>query len=452
MNLSEIINFSSKNFLAFWLIGFIVFWIVPQNFKTKVLLALSYFFYSCFHLANLLVLGLTTLLDFYFAKIIYERRKEGKDIRPYVVACVVNNIAILIFFKYMGFSSFNFDNTFSSIAVPLGISFFTLQSIGYILDVARGKQEPERNFITYALFVSFFPQIIAGPIERASEILPQYKKYFNIKEINWSLVLYLFSYGFMKKYLIADNIADVLDKTPIDGNANFGIRYLTLVLFFLRIYCDFSGYTDMARGIAHVFTINLKENFNFPLFATSPQDFWDRWHMSLGRWVKNYFYVPVLVLVSNPFIAIAIIFPVMGLWHGPNINFFFWGSAWAMLIILLKKLNIKLFFSSYYLSMFLMFNISSILMIFYKVRNFNELTNYFQAFSYGKIEVAENLLAVSMLALAMMLFEFVLFLKNDKYYIVGKNYYVQLIFYMTLIFAYRHFAGIAAQQVFYLQF
>ncbi len=454
MNLTDITNFSTVSFLVFITIAFLIFWSVPQKFKTLWLLFASYAFYASYFIGHIGILLLTTLLDFYFGQIIHRRKLINKQIHFFVFTCVIANLSMLIYFKYRFFFFPSLaELSYQSILLPLGLSFFTLQSIGYILDISRGKLEPETSLVKYALFVSFFPQIIAGPIEKAQEIIPQYKKIFRFNSINWNLIIYLFAWGFFKKYIVADNLAVVLANIKIDSQSSLLLKHLSLVFFFIRIYCDFSGYTDMARAIAQLFTVNLRENFNFPLFANSPQDFWDRWHMSLGRWIKNYFYTPLLLAITNPYWAILIVFPVMGLWHGANINFLIWGFSWALIIIIFKLLKINKLSSLKYLNYFIMFNISSLLMVFFKAKNFVELKSYlYLDFSQVVSADLNTLLAVSFLPLIVIIYELLLFILNDKYYLLKKSLMWQIIFYMFILFFYYSFSNVDSQQIFYLQF
>lgn len=456
MNITEITNFSTFSFMIYMICAFAIFWISPQKMKTIVLLVLSYVFYGSYHVSHLAILVVTTLLDFYFGQIIYKRRQEGRPFNFFVYVCLATNLGILFFFKYSSFVFPSLTNlTYQSILLPLGLSFFTLQSIGYVLDISRGKLIPETNLITYGVFVSFFPQIIAGPIERAKDILPQYKQSFSFTGIKWQMAFYLFSYGFFKKYIVADNIAYVLSLININENSSVIFKFSTLVFFFIRIYCDFSGYTFMARAIALLFKIDLNENFNFPLFAHSPQDFWDRWHMSLGRWIKNYFYTPMLLFFENSYAAILIVFPIMGLWHGANVNFILWGLSWALLIIFFKKLNFKKASKYHWAKIFFMFNISALLMVFYKANDFSELKTYLSPSSLMNVSGIDpffQLNSIIFLPAFIILYELILFKKDDQYYLLKKSFVLQIIFYFILIFGYRYYSGVAAQQVFYLQF
>lgn len=453
LNFNTITQFSSPSFFLFIGLAFCLFWSAPSKARQFILLVLSYLFYASYQYLHVTILLLTTLIDFWFAQVIHKRRTENKSNVLFVFTCLSTNLGLLFYFKYGHMLNMVFtDFSTEKFLLPLGLSFFTLQSVGYILDVSRGKAEPEKNFVTYALFVSFFPQIIAGPIERAGEMIPQFRQKFSLKNVQWKIVCYLFFYGWFKKYIVADNLAFVLNQVPVKEDSSFFLKQLTLIFFFIRIYADFSGYTDMARAIAGIFSINLSQNFHFPLFAKSPQDFWDRWHMSLGRWIRNYFYLPLLIRFTNPYWAILIVFPVMGMWHGANVNFFYWGLCWAF-VILISKFTKKLKLHSA-LSTLLMFNLTAFLMLFYKVNDFQELGNYLSVAGSSVLmtDHLNLLLRFSFLPLFIIIYEFYLYRKNDYVHLLKDTIYHQMAFVICIVFLGLLFSGVASQQVFYLQY
>lgn len=456
MNISDITQFSTLSFFIFLIISFSFFWISRQEYRSKILLAISYLFYASYHPLHVFILAGTTLIDFHFAQLIHSRRQNKASTKALVLVCLLTNLVPLCYFK---FSSLILNSIFflnlPQFLLPLGLSFFTLQSIGYILDVNRGKTEPEKDLLRYALFVSFFPQIIAGPIEKSSEIIPQLKQRFDIRKIEWRVVVYLFSFGYFKKYIIADNIAFILKNIPIAPSEVLPIKYLSLCFFFIRIYCDFSGYTSMAKAIALCFQIRLTDNFNFPLFAKSPQDFWERWHMSLGRWIRNYFYLPLLIRTNNPYLTVMLVFPIMGLWHGANLNYLIWGIAWG-LVIILSKMNERLLARlNKWISIIITFNIASLLMVFYKAENFESLRNYYSIFPLRLTFESEYfglLIPLSALTIPIVVYELVLFIKQDELFIAKKSYAWLIIFYCILAWFTLSFSNSQTQQVFYLQF
>jgi len=288
-------------------------------------------------------------------------RKHKKNIkRRLLYSSIIINLGILFIFKYYDFfilswldlcSSFGYEanNKWTiELILPLGISFYTFQTMSYSIDVYFGKIKPTTNFITFASYVSFFPQLVAGPIERASNIIPQLEKsrLFNYKQSVEGLRLIL--WGLFKKVVIADYImshrADFTftNYDHLDG----GTLLIGLIYFAFQIYCDFSGYSDIAIGTAKLFGIEIISNFNFPYFSKNPTEFWDRWHISLSSWIRDYLYFPLALYFmrvnvgrfgkyKSHFITMAI----MGLWHGANWKFLGWGIYWALIIIIYAEIR-----------------------------------------------------------------------------------------------------------------
>ncbi|MBR5994594.1 MAG: MBOAT family protein [Lachnospiraceae bacterium] len=334
--------FNSFEFIIFFPIVVAAYLILPKRIKPVWLLLSSYFFYMCWN-AKYIVLILFSTLVTYLTAILIDRERPAK-VRKAILACGITlNLLVLFLFKYFDFFLSNIShitekigmgslsNPFSFV-LPVGISFYTFQAVGYVIDVYRGDVKAEKNIINYALFVSFFPQLVAGPIERSKNLLTQIK---SIREKN------LFSYdsmvsgfglmlwGMLLKTMIADRAAVFVDNI-FSTYSMYGTVELVFgaLLFTLQIYADFSGYSAIAIGAARVMGINLCTNFNTPYFATSIADFWARWHISLSTWFKDYVYIP---LGGNrkgkvrKYINLIITFLVSGLWHGASWNYVAWG-------------------------------------------------------------------------------------------------------------------------------
>jgi len=307
------------------------------------LLFTGYYFYASWKPAYLGLIILTTVVNFFAGTSIYKSKRHKKR---FLLSALLFNISALFFFKYFDFFSFNLNGILQlahwqiqlpqfKLLLPLGISFYTLQVIGYLFDVYQGKLKPERHFGIFALFLCFFPQLTAGPIERGGHLLPQLKKLRSFDYAKATSGVKLFTFGLFKKLVIADNLGLVVDRV-FDALPQYKGFSLIITMFFYtwQIYADFSGYTDMARGIARMLGIDLLENFNTPYLATSVRDFWRRWHISFSNWLKDYIYIPlggnrgaVLKIMSN----ILIVFLISGLWHGAGWNFVVWGllhGAW----------------------------------------------------------------------------------------------------------------------------
>jgi alginate O-acetyltransferase complex protein AlgI len=306
--------------------------------QNLILLFASFVFYGWFYWKYLaLMIGISTI-DYVCG--LGLERTEDKTRRRWIVAVGLSaNLLILAYFKYVDF----LIQSFNAIAVPLGqdtvpplhvllpiaISFHTFQSMSYLIDVYRGELRPVRNFLDYQLFVSFFPVLVAGPIERAKHLLPQI---LNPRKVGWSDIeagLGLIVLGFFKKVVIADNLAPIVDNVFNDKAGGGLAVILATYAFALQIYGDFSGYTDIARGVSRLMGFHLVDNFRQPYFAANPSDFWRRWHISLSSWLRDYLYIP---LGGNRFgslrtyCAIAITMLLGGLWHGASWTFVIWGA------------------------------------------------------------------------------------------------------------------------------
>ena len=337
-----IMLFNSFEFIIFFPIVVLIYLIIPKRIKPVWLLAASYYFYMCWNAKYIFLIIFTTLITYIAALLI--DKSEKKPLRKFCLTFGITvNLLVLFLFKYFDFFLGNLNNVLSlagksqvsnpfDLLLPVGISFYTFQAIGYVIDVYRGDVAAEKNIINYALFVSFFPQLVAGPIERSKNLLTQIK---SIREKNLfkydSMVsgFGLMLWGLFLKTNIADRAAIVVDE--VFGNYQiYGTVELVIaaLLFTLQIYADFAGYSSIAIGAARVMGINLCMNFNTPYFAVSLADFWSRWHISLSTWFKDYVYIP---LGGNrkgkirKYLNLLITFLVSGLWHGASWNFVVWG-------------------------------------------------------------------------------------------------------------------------------
>jgi alginate O-acetyltransferase complex protein AlgI len=339
--------FTSREFLIFFPIVCGLFFISPHQRRWVVLLAASYFFYMWWRW-EYFVLLLTTTSIAYVTAIAIERQTDPKRKRQIFIAGIVGVLAGLIVFKYTGFLTESINQLLSisetnhqfpilELILPVGISFYTFQTLSYTIDVYRGQRKAERNFGIFSLYVSFFPQLVAGPIERSTNLLPQFRKQVDFESARVISGFRLILWGFFKKLVIADNIAPVVDHVYQNPTAYHGLPLIVATLFFaVQIYCDFSGYASIAIGIARVFGIDLMENFKMPYGATSIKEFWHRWHISLSSWFRDYVYIPLGGNKSgsiNFSINILIVFLVSGLWHGANWTFVAWGGIHGMALL-----------------------------------------------------------------------------------------------------------------------
>lgn len=322
----------SLEFLAFFFIVFILFWKIRKHFQWIVLLLAGYYFYASSQPAYLLLIMLTTLVS-YFCALAMQKKAQYK--LHFLFLALLIDLGLLWAFKYFNFFTLTIDQFTAlnlpqfTILLPLGISFYTLQVVGYLIDVYKGKVKPEKHLGHFALFVCFFPQLSAGPIERSTTLLPQLKKTYTFDYQQAADGAKLFLFGLFKKLVIADNLGLVVDRGFGALPEYKGFALILIVLFYSwQIYMDFSGYTDMARGVAKMVGINLMENFNLPYLATSVQNFWRRWHISFSSWLRDYIYFPLggsrkgLVRTC---INLLVVFTISGLWHGAAWTFVLWG-------------------------------------------------------------------------------------------------------------------------------
>lgn len=342
--------FNSIEFLVFLPIVFILYWFVFKQLKIQnlFLVIASYIFYGWWSKEFLILIAITTLLS-YVSGILIDKFKNNKTQQQFVNATnIILNLAILGYCKYcnffggsfvqlLNFIGFKADWVTINIILPVGISFYTFQALSYSIDVYRGKIKPTRDIVAFFAYISFFPQLVAGPIERATNLLPQMLKrrqfdYYSAvdgcRQILW---------GFFKKMVIADNCAVAVDTIWNNYQSESGFTlFMGGVFFAFQIYGDFSGYSDIAIGCAKLFGISLKQNFNFPYFSRDIAEFWRRWHISLTTWFKDYVYIPMggnRCSMQRVLFNTIVIFLISGIWHGANWTFIIWGLYNATLFI-----------------------------------------------------------------------------------------------------------------------
>lgn len=340
--------FNSAGYIVFFAIVCLVYFILPKKLKRVFLLLASYFFYSCWNLKYSLLMLFSTVAT-YATAIAMDMVGAEKKKKLYLGLCFFVNLAILFVFKYYGFT-INFLNKILGLAgvsvnmpainvlLPVGISFYTFQALGYIVDVYRGEIKAERSFINYALFVSFFPQLVAGPIERSKNLLTQIDTLGERRYENLSKGLLYILWGFFLKLVIADRAAIFVNQV-FDSYQGYSAVFLCYgaLLFAVQIYCDFYSYSIIAKGSAKVLGYDLMDNFRAPYLSKSITEFWRRWHISLSTWFKDYLYIPLGGNRKGAFrkhLNVLIVFLVSGLWHGANYTFVLWGLIHGIFNIL----------------------------------------------------------------------------------------------------------------------
>ncbi|MBF0357886.1 MAG: MBOAT family protein [Magnetococcales bacterium] len=340
--------FHSLDYLLFFIFVVAVYWTLNRKLQVIFLIGMSYFFYGYIHPWFLYLILTSTVVD-YFCGLSMERHPDHKQTA--LLVSVVTNLGLLGFFKYFGFFVDNvselllmfglpgFTNNLD-IYLPVGISFYTFQTMSYTIDIYRDQLKPRKNFLDFALFVSFFPQLVAGPIERAKNFLPQIEceRTLTVKDVQSGLFLLI--WGFFKKMVIADNVAFIANKLLFLEETSFLLVWVGAFAFGVQIFADFSAYSDIARGSARLLGFNLSINFNHPYIAASPAEYWKRWHISLSSWIHDYVFLPLALsrklrtATAGLIVSLFITFFLNGLWHGAGWNFILWGIYHFFLILL----------------------------------------------------------------------------------------------------------------------
>jgi alginate O-acetyltransferase complex protein AlgI len=345
--------FHASEFLVFFVATFTLFWLVGRvRWQNLLLLIASYLFYGWVHPWFCILVAVSTIVDFAASHGIVRYRKHA---RALLILSLVANLGLLGVYKYLDFfitsardASVLLGLPISlqtlGILLPAGISFYTFQTMSYTIDVYRGQLSPPRNFIDFALFVTYFPQLVAGPIERAAHLLPQIqnKKIWHAHYIPEALFLIIRGYAY--KLIVADNVAPMADKIFMMDTPPLAFLAVGAFLFSVQIFADFAAYSDIARGVSQLFGISLMVNFRQPYRAISPSDFWRRWHISFSSWIRDYLYIPLGGSRRQGAIAgAAILLATMGLsglWHGASWNFVFWGLFHGLLLIIYRQLGL----------------------------------------------------------------------------------------------------------------
>ncbi|MDN3666499.1 MBOAT family O-acyltransferase [Algibacter miyuki] len=396
--------FNSFTFLIFFVIVFIAYWAMQYRIKMQntLILLSSYVFYGWWDYRFLGLIIFSTLVDFYVAKKI-DSEPNKREKKQWLVLSLVSNLGMLVLFKYFNFFSNSWAEAWGllglemsqltlNVILPVGISFYTFQTLSYTIDVYRGNLKSTNNIINFGAYVAFFPQLVAGPIERATHLLSQFK---NRREFNYEKAvsgLQLFIWGLFKKVVIADSCAVYCDAIFENyEQLNSATLILASIYFAFQIYGDFSGYSDMAIGLARLLGFDLKTNFKYPYFSRDIAEFWRKWHISLSTWFRDYLYIPLggsKGTIKNQIRNVFIIFIVSGFWHGANWTYVIWGAlnACYFLPLLLLKRNRKnldditvsnsFTFIKQLVSIALTFGLTCFAWVFFRAPNISIAINY----------------------------------------------------------------------------
>ena len=484
--------FNSLDFAVFLPIIFILYWFIfNKNIKLQNLLIVcaSYLFYGWWDWKFLSLIFFSTLIDYFIGRKLFTEEKTTNR-KILLWSSIVINLGFLGFFKYYNFFVENFITAFTffgcninanslNIILPVGISFYTFQTLSYSIDVYKKKLEPTKDFIAFAAFVSFFPQLVAGPIERATNLLPQFYKKRTFNYSNAIDGLRQILWGLFKKVVIADNCADYANLifnnyTDYSGS----VLVLGAVFFAFQIYGDFSGYSDIAIGTARLFSFNLMQNFAFPYFSRDIAEFWRRWHISLSTWFRDYLYIPLGGSKGGTFNKIKntfIIFIVSGFWHGANWTFIVWGALNAiyflpLLLLDKNRKNLTIVASNKvfptvteFIKIGITFSLTVFAWIFFRAENINHAFNYINKIFSTSLFIlpkGSDFVSISLhpYAISSLLFLFVLiewFSRGEKHFIFQSNtkkaLFFRWIYYFLITMIILLFSG-SKQEFIYFQF
>jgi alginate O-acetyltransferase complex protein AlgI len=391
--------FNSLGFLLFFPVVIALYFALSHKYRWMMLLGASYYFYMCWKPEYIVLIAGSTLID-YYCGLRMSNIPDKKDRRIYLILSLFVNLGLLFFFKYFNFFSKSVHDTFEMFNIfvdtpafdyllPVGISFYTFQTLSYTIDVYNGKTQPEKHLGIFALFVSFWPQLVAGPIERSNHLLPQFRKKYEFEYERVRSGLMRVAWGFFKKMVIADRLSVYVNEVYNNPGMYDGTSILIASYFFaFQIYCDFSGYSDIAIGSARIMGFDLMENFRTPYFSKSVREFWQRWHISLSTWFRDYLYIPLggnRVVKWRWYYNLLLTFFVSGIWHGANWTFAAWGflhGAYLIFeIILGKYFKLKNSFWGNAFRIFLTFHLVIFAWIFFRANSLGDAMTIIGSFS-----------------------------------------------------------------------
>ncbi len=339
--------FNSLQFIIFFPIVVALYYAIAPKYRWILLLIASYYFYMCWNYKYIVLIITSTIIDYVAGIKIYDEHVKWKR-KMYLLLSLLTNLGLLFSFKYFNFFGDSVNFIFDKINImrhlpelnvllPVGISFYTFQTLSYTIDVYRREKEPERHFGFFALYVSFFPQLVAGPIERSTRLLPQMRQHFKFDYERVKNGILQMCWGFFKKVVIADRLAEYVNMVYNNTGSYDGVHYVIATVFFaFQIYCDFSGYSDIAIGSASIMGFDLMRNFKRPYLAHNIREFWARWHISLSTWFRDYLYIPLggnRVVKWRWYYNLFITFLISGLWHGADWTFIVWGALHGFYLV-----------------------------------------------------------------------------------------------------------------------
>lgn len=472
--------FNSQTFALFIFIVYALYWRLSHKNQNYMLLIASYVFYGSWDYRFLSLIVLSTITDYYCGLKIHKAKSRSEKL-PYLWLSLAMNLGLLGFFKYAGFfvqsfadllARFSIDPSIGilNIILPVGISFYTLQTLSYTIDIYRGKLKPVDNFWTFSLFVSFFPQLVAGPIERAVNLVPQLieKRKPTVDDFlkgTWCIL-----FGFFLKIFIADNMAHIVDHTYSKTTGVSGWEVLSSTYgFAYQIFADFAGYSSIAIGLSRLMGIKLMTNFIAPYFVTNPPDFWKNWHISLSTWIKDYLYISMGGNRGGMFKHyrnLALTMLIAGLWHGAAWNFILWGAYQGGVLILHRlvepflntfakaiKINQKVWFA---IRMVLMFHMTCYGWLIFRAESFSQIVEFTKSLLFDLDEITQvsiyNLKFVGFYITPLIIIQIIQVVKKDQYAIARFSLLIQSLVYTLMYLIIMLFGEFHAQEFIYFQF
>ncbi len=403
--------FNSLQFMIFFPIVVILYFMISYKYRWILLLMASYYFYMSWN-PKYMILILTSTLITYLSGISIGNTNDKQKKKLYLILSLISNLGILFIFKYYNFSVDSINSILEvlnikmgipnlKLLLPVGISFYTFQALSYSMDVYRDKIKPEKHFGIYALYISFFPQLVAGPIERSEHLLPQFKEKFQFDYNRVTDGMKLMLWGFFKKVVVADRLSIIVNNVYNNVHEYTGINLVIATIFFgIQIYCDFSAYSDIAIGAAQIMGYDLMDNFKRPYYSKSIAEFWRRWHISLSTWFKDYLYIPLggnRVSKTRHYFNLFITFVVSGIWHGASWTFVIWGALHGFYLIfaqitltfrenIIEKIGLNKFPKiKKYFQVGIVFILVNFAWIFFRANNLNDaiyvINNIFAGYS-----------------------------------------------------------------------
>ena len=480
--------FHSSSLLIFFLIVFFLHWLLPPRYRNSLLLFASYFFYAGWDYKILGTIIFSTVIC-YFCGLGISKATDCKSRKIFLVISIVTNLGMLFFYKYFNFFVGNFVGLLNSIGLkasftpwdiilPLGISFYTLRSLSYTIDIYLGKISATSNIVDLGLFHAFFPMLIAGPIERASDFIYQLQARRAFKDIRFKEGVYLFVYGCFLKVILADTAAPLVDAVFQAADPTGTQVLLGAYFFALQIYGDFAGYSLMAKGIANFFGIRLVYNFNLPYLARNPVDFWNRWHTSLSSWARDYLFIPLSLsswgrlplggnkLTFSGVVPLAITMLTIGLWHGAAWIFICWGIYWFCVIYSYHAASkyftfqpsLKHWFLEKIIGMvavLVMFHITCFSFLIFRSKDIDQCLLFTRSLLQG-INMTGffnwDLMKVYLMVIFLIFYELIQYYMKDQTFLLKKGYYSQLVFFVVMLFLYLIKGPIEANPFIYARY